>query len=257
MENTVETMMQQSGLDDAALNPVQETMEEPISDLSEITNPPVTSEASTQQDQPPAKEPGWIKKRVDAAAAKASRETEARLRAEFDAILAPIRESVMDRQADELVRSGEFKSKERALEYLTLKNNAGTPVPQTQTKDPARDEQGRFVSQNQEPAPQSGAVDENRIRANFLAQQAEKIKNTRGLDVAAAFQSDPQIQQRVLSGEWDFYDVADAMSQRRTPSPVRTSNGASVGAMSIASMTDEQFARLNQNLAAGKIYDAR
>ena len=65
---------------------------------------------------------------------------------------------------------------------------------------------------------------------------------------------DPTVQQKVLSGEWDFYDVAD---YHRPMAPMRSPNGANTGAFNVSNMSDEQFDRLLANLAAGKKYDAR
>lgn len=197
----------------------------------------------TEQPTPvPQKEPGYIRQRIDKAVAKAVAETEARMQALFDQKLAPLRESMMDRQAAELVESGEFKSKETALEYVRLK--AGAPMPQQAPQQP-RDEQGRFTT-NEDPIAQA--------RANVLAGQAEKIRARRGLDVMSAFQNSPGIQQKVLSGEWDFYDVAENMQSARVPSPMYTPNGASFEGLSVRDLTDEQFEQLNRNLAAGKTY---
>lgn len=260
MENTVETMAQETVLDDAALSPMQTEPAEQISDLSEITNEaqPSSGAAATQNEAPPAKEPGWIRRRVDAATAKAVKETEERMRAEFEAMLAPLRESMLDRQADELVRTGEVKTKERALEYVQLKNGVKISAPADANATPAaRDSLGRFAPKEQPAAESSEMSAVTRARADLLAQQAEKIQQKSGVDVMSAFRDNTDVRQKVLSGEWDFYDVADALSQRRVPMPVRSSNGASFSGVSIANMTDEQFRRLNENLAAGKIYDAR
>lgn len=248
MENPVETSMQGNVLDDAALNPVQEQQAEPLSPLNEA----IENQPSADQ-QPAQKEPGYVRKRIDAAVAKALQEQETRLRAEFAATLAPIRDSMMQREADELVAAGEFKSKERALEYVKLKNGASvSAAPAAQPSQPQRDEQGRFAPKTeQQPDPVVKA------RADLLAAQAKRIETTQNLDVIQAFNGDPEVQQKVLSGEWDFYDVADYMRQGRIPAPMRSPNGVSTGSRTIASMTDAQFDQLNQNLAAGKIYDAR
>jgi hypothetical protein len=199
------------------------------------------SQPVEQPTQPTQKEPGYIRQRIDKAVARAVAETEARMQAMFDQQLAPLRESMMDRQASELVESGEFKSKETALEYVRLK--AGMPM-QAQPVQP-RDEQGRFTSQ-EDPMAQA--------RASVLASQADKIRNNRGLDVMSAFNSSPGIRQKVLSGEWDFYDVAENMQSARVPSPMYTPNGASFEGLSINQLSDEQFEQLNRNLAAGKTY---
>lgn len=259
MENTVETIMHEAALDDATLGLEQTEPAEQLSSLSEITDEPKPStEATTEQSEPPAKEPGWIRRRVDAATAKAVRETETRMRAEFEAMLAPLRESMLDRQADELVRSGEFRSKERALEYVQMKNGVAVTAPAEAKETPvARDAQGRFAPKEQPTAEADDTSAVTRARANLLAAQAEKIQQKSGVDVMSTFRENPEIRQKVLSGEWDFHDVAEALTQRRVPMPMRASNGASFSGVSIANMTDEQFRRLNENLAAGKIYDAR
>ena len=194
------------------------------------------------------------------AVSKALQEQETRLRAEFAASLEPLRESMYERQAEALVASGEIKSKEMALKYV--KAMAGIPSSepdQTPKNQQPRTPDGRFASsQQQQTEPDA----ETKARARILAAQADKIKASRGLDVAAQFQSDPEVKEKVLSGEWDFYDVAEAMSQprRRVPSPVRSSNsamGTTADAGAIANMSDAQFDRLLKNLGEGKVYDMR
>lgn len=248
MNETVEMMLNESAPDDAAQAHDEGAT---LDTLIEEAEAPV-QEAPQEDSAPPAKEPGWIKQRVNKAVDKAVAEAEARVTAKYEAMLAPLRESMLDRQAQELVQSGEFKSLERAKEYVRLKSG-GTIQPQQPPEQQPRDAQGRF---------QQRSESENRARANLLAQQAQKIQSRRGLDVMGAFNSDPDIRQRVVSGEWDFYDVADHLDaggqpKRRTPpAPVRTPNGAGrSGGLSIANMTDEQFERLQQNLSMGKRYD--
>lgn len=242
MENTVENMMlAESALDDAAQ---AQNEGESLSSL-------VTEQAPTQDDTPPAQEPGWIKQRVNKAVTKAVAEARAALTAEYEAMLAPIRESVMDRQAQELVQSGEFKSLERAKEYVRLKGGVPIEQPAQPQDNTPRDAQGRFQAKD-DPT--------TRARADLLARQAQKIKTNRGVDVMQAFNSDPGIQQRILSGEWDFYDVADHLDagrqpRRSVPAPMRTPNGARMNPVSIANMSDEQFERLQRNLASGTKYD--
>ncbi len=258
MDNTVETNnVQQAEQDDAVLEPMQEQEEQPVSSIDEITEEQQADNGQQNaQEQPAKSEPGWMRKKMDAAVSKALQEQEARLRAEFAASLEPLRESMYERQADALVASGEIKSKETALKYV--KAMAGIPSepdhkPQTQPRTP----DGRFASPQQaEPSA------ETKARAALLAAQAEKIKANRGLDVAQVFNTDPDVQEKIRSGEWDFYDVAEAMSQprRRVPSPVRSSNsamGAAADTSAIANMSDAQFERLLKNLDEGKVYDMR
>jgi len=266
VENTVENNnVQQAVQDDAVLEPLQEQEEQPISSLDEITDQPEDQQQDngqqSTQEQPAKSEPGWMRKKMDAAVSKALQEQETRLRAEFAASLEPLRESMYERQADALVASGEIKSKEMALKYVKAMAGIPSSEPDQTPKTPTqpRTPDGRFASSQQQQAEPDA---ETKARARILAAQADKIKNSRGLDVAAQFQSDPEVKEKVLSGEWDFYDVAEAMSQprRRVPSPVRSSNsamGATADASAIANMSDAQFDRLLKNLGEGKVYDMR
>lgn len=244
MENTVDTiMLTESAPDDAAQ---AQNEGESLATL--------TAEQPAAQEEAPAQEPGWIKQRIGKAVEKAVTAAKAEVRAEYEAMLAPIRESVLERQAQELVQSGEFKSLERAKEYVRLKNGVPSePTKNEPQNNPPRDSQGRFQSK-EDP--------DTRARASLLAQQAQKIKTNRGVDVMQAFNSDPGIQSRILSGEWDFYDVADYLDagqqpRRSVPTPMRSPNGAAASPVSIANMSDEQFERLQQNLARGARYDLR
>lgn len=244
--NTVVSGQNQDVLDDAALNPIQPETE-PVSPISEIT---------AAEEQPPKNEPGWIRGRIDKAVQKAVRETEERMTAQFEQTLAPLRESMMERQAAELVASGEFKSKEIALDYIRLKggNVSVTPTAagQQQSGGQPRDSQGRFVPRQQQQAeedPQRAA------QIQILARQADKIKARTGVDVMSAFQGNADIQAKVFSGEWDFYDVAEAIQKRQTmPSPMRSVGATSFAPTDIDEMSDAQFELLQRNIAAGKIY---
>lgn len=191
-------------------------------------------------------EPGWIKRRVGAAVDKAIRETEQRIRAEYDAKLAPLMERMLEQDAMELVQSGTVKDLETAKELVRYRQGQGQPVKAEQP----RNEKGQFA---QKESGEDGAV---QVRISMLQHQADRIRDQRGVDVIAEFQNNPETKQKVISGEWDFYDVADAIKERKAarkaPSPMRSSNGASGAEKStIASMTDEQFERLNKRLEEG------
>lgn len=251
MENTVDIMEQGLVQDDAVLEPMQETeeqhpgLEEFIEAQAEPQQAPTEEEVHL-----PKREPGWVRQRVDKAVQKAVQETEARMRAEFENTLAPIRESMLEREADQLMAAGEFKSKDRAMEYVRMK--AGLPGAVQQPV------------QQQQQAPQQQQVDPRvQARGEMLAAQASKIKANYGLDVMAEFNNNNNVRQKILSGEWDFYDVAESIQQtggRRNNAPpvVRSPGGAGLsGKFSVAEMSDAQFEKLQQNLRAGKIYDAR
>jgi hypothetical protein len=194
--------------------------------LDDAVQAPETPEEVDSSTEPQQKEPGWYKARFAHDLEKERKKWEA----EQEEKLAPIYEYMMDREANELVSQGEFKSLDRAKEYLRMKK--GMPVEQPQENDPMV-----------------------QARADLLAKQAEKIKANRGLDVMSAFNSDPDVKQRILSGEWDFYDVAETM--KKPLAPVRSSNGAGVSNLSIQNMSDEQFQKLQANLAKGGKYDMR
>jgi len=191
-----------------------------------------------------ASEPGWIKKRVEKAVAKALAEQQR----QFDAQMAPIREKMLTDEAKELVRQGEFKSLERAKEYLQLKQGLPVTPAETEQSQP-RSENGRFSSK-EDPATTA--------RISMLTHQADRIKESGGPDVISEFRNNPKIKQKVINGEMDFYDVAEEMksAKRRPPSPTRSPNGASGQNKpnAIESMTDEQFARMEQRIREGARY---
>lgn len=237
----------QAALDDAAIQPETPETGEALETIAEEV---------PQETAPAAKEPGWIKQRVAKEVEKARRAWEA----EQTEKLRPLYESMYDRQAEDLVRQGEFKSLDRAKEYVRLKGGVFTgpsddAAQPEKEEGPKRDAQGRFTSNAQQPATdQDPAL---KARADLLYKQAQKI-SAKGTDVMKAFNEDEGIRQKVASGEWDFYDVAEHIqSGKHVPTPVRSPNGAQTGGLSIASMSDAQFARLQQNLSNGKRYDAR
>lgn len=90
-----------------------------------------------------------------------------------------------------------------------------TPQPKQQPKQQPRNEQGQFTSQQEQ---------ENHVRADMLARQAQKIKANQGLDVMAAFNENEDVKNKIISGEWDFYDVAEAMQKprKKAPAPMRS-----------------------------------
>lgn len=241
-ETMVEENFGEGAADDALLENFTEEEQDESEDLQSLMGE--GEPANEQQGQePPATEPGWIKKRVNKAVEKAVAETERRMTAEFERQMAPIREKMLNDEAKALVQQGEFKSVERAKEYLQLKQGM-TPAPVSEQQP--RNEQGRF-------APKNDPVIEARIE--LLANQADKIKDKTGIDVMAEFNSDLEIKNAVLSGEMDFYEVAEQMKQspkKRPPAPMRSPNGASnVITNPIMDMSDEQFRKLNQRLDEG------
>lgn len=234
--------------------PVDEVVEEEVEEPSESLDSLNDEDGQSAEDtpaEPGTSEPGWIKQRVNKAVQKAIAETEARMRADFDKQMAPIRDRMLTDEARELVRQGEFKSLDRAKEYLQLKQ--GMPVTQTEApQQQPRNDQGQY-------APKEDPVISARI--DLLAHQADRIKASRGIDVMAEFNSNEEIKNKVISGEMDFYEVAEqlaAQPKRKPPAPTRSPNGASgKNPNAIDSMSDEQFDRMEKKIKEGARYTLR
>ena len=193
------------------------------------------------------KEPGYVKQRIEKAVAKALAEQQGK----FDRQMAPILERLMEMDARDLVASGKVKDLELAKELVRLRQGQPAPADADDGSEkgtvPQRNEKGQFVSQRDV---------EDTVRINMLKHQADRIKAGGGPDVIAEFQSNNEIKKKVIAGEMDFYDVADAMKSRKPgrkpPSPMRSPNGASgVNPNAIDSMSDEQFARLEKRIQEG------
>lgn len=238
----------QAALDDAVIQPEPET-----GDALET----IAEEVPPEEPKDTPKEPGWIKQRVEKAVEKARKSWEA----EQEAKLKPLYDNLYDRQAEELVRQGEFKSLERAKEYVRLKGGVDVTPSNTEDTKPEpqkRDAQGRFTGNNQ-PAEDPVV----KARTDLLVKQVQRIRKETGVDLMAQFKDDETVKRNIASGKWDFYDVLDyareqqAPKGKHIPTPVRSPNGASTGGLSIAGMSDAQFERLQQNLHNGKRYDAR
>lgn len=246
MENAVEMMQMPQVQDDAAQtvsnNPtLAEVMaSEPQADVS------APDSGHMQAEEP--KEAGWIKTRIQKGVEKELAAVEARLRAEYEAQLAPMRDAYMQQQVDQLVSSGKITDRDMALEYLKLGGGKTTNQIQQATQSQPRDEFGRFTAQ--QPEAQQ--------RARDLYTQSQAIKRATGVDVMAIYNTDPEIRNRVLNGEMDFADVYETTKQPAPPpSPVRSSNGAGTRNVSIGKMSDAEFDRLNAMMAKGAKIDVR
>lgn len=201
-----------------------------------------------QTTEPQAKEPGYVKGRIEKAVNK--------VREEYEAILAPLREQVsamrermLKADAQELVKKGEFRSVETAEEYLRLKQ--GLPAPSIEEPSQPRNANGQFASQQN-----TGDDAATMARIDMLKHQAQQIKSRQGVDVIEVFNSDPKVKQRIIAGEADFYDIAAEMSQPKRgkpPAPMRSPNGAATSqpASDLMSMSSEQFKRLEKRIQEG------
>ena len=193
------------------------------------------------------KEPGYVQRRISKAVEKAVADTEARFTAQIEALeaqYAPIKERLIQMDAQELVRSGQVKDLETAMELVRYRQ--GQPAAQEEPEEQPRNEQGQFVSRQ-------SIADE--VRAIEMKTQADKIIDKGGPDVIAEFNKNPEIKRKVINGEMDMYDVAEYMRSKRSkrpPSPMRSPNGANgIGPTAIENMSDAQFRKLDKMLDEG------
>lgn len=262
MDFNQETMVGQDfdeSADDALDQIVEEEEDEQDESESESLDSLTGEEETPAEDQKEpdqqATEPGWIKKRVEKAVTRAIEQTRAEMQAMFDQQMAPIRAKMMEDEAQELVRSRKVGDIETARELVRLRN--GQPAQaQNQVEEPQQPRQanGRFAPRQEEQG-ESEAVTAARI--DMLRHQADKIKSSNGPDVIAEFQNNEEIKMKVVSGEMDFYDVADYLreqksSRKNPPSPMRSPNGVNGQIKSaIMSMTDKQFEMLEKRVQEG------
>lgn len=230
---------------------VEETDETEI-DLSEALDENVEEgQTADEQDEPEQttdapkakEEPGYVKGRIEKAVEK--------VRKEYESVLNPLREQLAAMQermlkadAQELVKKGEFRSVETAEEYLRLKQGLPAPSIEEPNGQP-RNANGQFA-----PKQDANGDAATQARIDMLKHQASQIKNRTGVDVIKAFNENPDIKNRVIAGEIDFYDVAEEIGKQpkrgKPPAPMRTPNGAATtsAAMSIMDMDSKQFKRL-------------
>ena len=240
--------------DDMLSDEIVEEAEEPAETLESLMGDGEEEQPAEEQ-QPEQKgttEPGYVQKRIDKALAKQKdamrQELITELTAQMEAQYAPIRERLLEMDAKELVRKGEVKDIELAKELLRYRQ--GNPAPQPKAEQP-RQANGQF-------APKDDPVTSARI--DMLAHQADTIKAKTGVDVIAEFSKNEEVKNKIVSGEMDFYDLAEQMkagtgTRRKPPAPTRSSNGASgQSPNAIENMTDEQFARMERKIAEGARY---
>lgn len=250
-----ETMVDQ--VDDAAADDtleddiVEETdeSEESLDSLNEEGQPEAEPQKTETQG---TSEPGWIKQRVEKAVQKALNQERENLRAEYDAKYAPLMQRMLEMDAQELVKSGKVKDIETARELVRYRNgqpSAPTAAPQAEKP---RNDKGQYVARDEI---------ETQARISILRHQADKIKAAGGPDVIAEFNGNDEVRKKIVSGEMDFYDVAEQMKnqpKRKPPSPVRSPNGASgKNPNAIDSMSDEQFDRMEKRIKEGARYSLR
>ena len=200
---------------------------DPSEDISsfESEEQPKTSDAPS--------EPGYVKGRIDKAVAKERERILSEVKAEMEAQYAPLRARLLEMDAQELVNSGEVKDIETARELVRYRQGQ---KPEPRQEQP-RNANGQYASKDD-------------ANIQLLARQADRVKEQTGIDVVGILENDPEIRDKVFSGEMDFREVAEmAKSRKRPPSPVRTPNGATgYEKNAIESMSDAQFKRFVQKI---------
>jgi hypothetical protein len=229
-------------MDNEELDLSEEVVEEPEEEAEEL---PTEDDAPETQEEPKAKEePGYVQKRIDKALARERDSMRAAIMAEIEAQYAPIKERLLEMDAQELVRTGQVKDIEIAKELLRFRN--GQPVREENPQP--REANGQYAPK-EDPATMA--------RIDMLKHQANRIKAQGGPDVIAEWNSNEEIKNAVINGEMDFYDVAEQMKKprKRPPSPMRSPNGANaMNPNAITSMSDEMFEKMEKRISEGARY---
>lgn len=187
--------------------------------------------------EPAPKEPGYVKTRIEKAVQKSNAELEARLRAEYDSKISALLDAKYESEAEKLVASGEFKSKDTALEYVKLK---GGVQPEKKTTAPIQSEAKTVEA-----------------RAQELYSQAVSVQEETGVDVLQIYNDSPAIQKKVAAGKLDFNDIAELYGGNKTPPVVRSANINAGGVVDFGKISNKQFASINEQLKQGKVIDLR
>lgn len=244
VEDTDQEAAQDEDFSEDDLSVEEEESAESLDSLTKEDNEPEEESVEEQPKPQGTNEPGYVQKRIDKALARERENIKAEIKAEMEAQYAPIRDRLLEMDAKELVRQGEFKSIERAKEYLQLKQGVQPSATPEKPAEQPRQSNGQF-------APKQDPVTQARI--DMLAKQADKIKAKTGVDVIEEFSNNPKVKDAVIKGDMDFYDVAEQMNaptKRKPPAPTRSPNGASgqTAPNAIDSMSDEAFERMERNI---------
>ena len=241
--------------DDMLSDEIIEEAEDTSESLDSIIGEERTEPVEEQPEQKGTAEPGYVQKRIEKALAKERESMRSEILAEVEAQYAPIRERLLEMDAQELVRKGTVKDLETAKELVRYRNGQSAAPKAPAEPERQRNDKGQF-------SPKNDPVVEAKV--DMLSKQADKISEKTGLDVVGYFSSHADIKQKVLDGEMDFYDIAEIMKasapaeRRKPPAPARSSNGASgQSPNAIENMTDEQFARLERKIKEGARYSLR
>ena len=249
-ENMVDEVNEQG--EDLLPEELTEEPDETGEDLDSLNEDEDETAEEEPEEAPKAKEePGYVQKRISKAVAKARAEMESQFTAQMEALkaqYAPLQERLMEMDAQELVKSHKVGDIETARELVRFRQGQAAQEPEK--AEQPRQENGQY-------APKTDPATMKHI--DMLKHQAERIKADTGIDVIEEWRNNEDIQQAVIDGEMDFYDVAKQIQQqqtrRRPPAPTRSPNGASgTNLNAIFAMSSEQFARLEKRISEGARY---
>lgn len=261
-KNTGDVTMTESALDAAAQAP--ETTTDALSEaISSLTEPAVEAGQQGEDKQAKGAEDKGYRGRLyeyeRRGYDRGTREAEtkwANERKEYQERIARYEAEDLKREAKEFAQKNNMPEN-IALEYLTMKKGQGLPA----TEQP-RDDSGRFT-QSREPVEQNAGDSDVRARAVSLIAQAEAYEKISDGAVTKdaildAYQNDSEVQQKVLSGEWDFTDIGRHLNGgSRAPKVARTASGGQIQASYFSGMSTEDFARFNERIRQGAVFDAR
>lgn len=256
VENTSVENFEESVQDDAVQAPEENNSPKGISEFLDETE----QEGEQPQDRPAQQErmSGGIKGRLldserkgyDRGRSEAEASWQAE-KAQYEARLQKLTEYEIKEEAAKLAESEHISV---ALAERLLRAERGIPgnaqPMDTPQNEQPRDAQGRFVSRSQQ--------NDSDAYAQTLIEQAATVKRLTGQDLMALYNTDKNVQDRILNREVDFFGLAEEMrDQKKMPPVVRSSNGQTVRHRSIADLTDEQFDELDRRVEQGAVFDMR
>ena len=247
----------EEAMDDLSIDGIVEEVEESSASLDDFLDEGDKGEEEEQADEQPgtaAKEPGYVRKRVEKAVARerAAMQAEfdrqiAEMKDQFEAQMAPFRAKLIEDEAQELVRTRKISDIETAREFVRMKQGQPTqaPAPAEEPSQP-RQANGQFAAK-EDPATSA--------RISMLQHQLDMIGDQYGADAATGvtteFTNNPEIKRQVIAGKMDFHDVYRQMTaqKKRPPSPMRSPNGANGNVPNVfENMSSEQLKRLEDKV---------
>lgn len=251
--NVVDTVAQESAPTDEALAPVQE--EDDVATLEQAFGNPDASAAPEPQDEAtelPTDSKG-IKVRLKAFETKGykrGREEAAQAwaaeKADYEAKLAKLTEYELKEEAAKLAKD-EGISEAIAMRLLRAERGIPQPAAEPKAATPERDAQGRFVAKPKENP-----------RVQELYREAQVLESAiDGLNVSSLLESATDEQKaKLMSGDMSMGEFVRASmgAQKRSPAVVHAPGATGRNGVSIANMSKEEFARLDEALSNGQAF---